>query len=218
MEPQDHKAAVEFVVLATVVGLAVGAMSAPVTRHHLTRCRLPPWSLTTITTLAAGMLFALMTYTFGISGTVIAYSFLAAVSAPIAVVDVLEYRIPTRLTNAAYPGMISTFAAISVSDHDFSGLGRAAVSAGCLIGFYLFIASSARGALGAGDVRLAGPCGLALGWMSWTTVLQGTLMAFIFGAVVVLARRVRLRVERDAPVAFGPAMLAGTFTALILGV
>lgn len=215
MNPRDQVANVEFVVLWTVIGLAVGVFAAPVVRSHLTE-RLPQPRLPVVTATMTSALFALTAITYGLNGTAIACGFLAAVSTPIAVVDVLEHRIPTRLVYAAYPGMISTLTVVSLYTRDFGGLGRAAISAGCLISFYLLVAVAAQGALGAGDVRLAGPCGLVLGWESWSAVTHATLMAFCFGALVVLARRMRIRVDRDESVAFGPAMLAGTFTALVL--
>ena len=68
--------------------------------------------------------------------------------------------------------------------------------------------------LGFGDVRLAGLCGMALGFLGFRQVYVGFLAAFLFGAVgglLVLARRGSRRFP------FAPALAAGTAFGVLWG-
>ncbi|MEU2064149.1 A24 family peptidase, partial [Streptomyces sp. NPDC013455] len=73
------------------------------------------------------------------------------------------------------------------------------------------------GGMGFGDVKLALGAGAVLGWYGWPTVLLGTFAAFLLGALyggaLVLARRA----GRKTAVPFGPFLLAGTLTGVLIG-
>src|SRR5260370_39178091 len=58
-------------------------------------------------------------------------------------------------------------------------LGRAAIGAVALAGFYLVLAVIRPGGLGLGDTKLAASVGAALGWISWQALLSGTFAAFV---------------------------------------
>ncbi|MDQ1647673.1 MAG: leader peptidase (prepilin peptidase) / N-methyltransferase, partial [Cryptosporangiaceae bacterium] len=59
--------------------------------------------------------------------------------------------------------------------------------------------------------------GLVLGWSGWPQLVLGAALAFVYGglcsAILLLARRV----GRKSRVPFGPFMLAGALTAVVLG-
>ncbi len=73
------------------------------------------------------------------------------------------------------------------------------------------------GGMGFGDVKLAVGAGAVLGWYGWPTVLLGTFAGFLLGALyggaLVLARRA----GRKTAVPFGPFLLAGALTGLLIG-
>lgn len=73
--------------------------------------------------------------------------------------------------------------------------------------------------MGFGDVRLAAPVGLVLGWLGWGELAIGLwigFMAFALPAlVVVLARRDRTLLKRSFP--FGPFMVFGALVGLVWG-
>lgn len=67
---------------------------------------------------------------------------------------------------------------------------RALTAAAVLTVGYLLVALASRGGLGAGDVKLAGLLGLALGWQGWAAVLAGTVAAWVAAALFLLLARV----------------------------
>lgn len=73
--------------------------------------------------------------------------------------------------------------------------------------------------MGFGDVRLAAPIGLVLGWVGWEELAVGVWSSFVCFAVpallVIVARRDRTLLKRSFP--FGPFMLAGALVGLVWG-
>ena len=73
--------------------------------------------------------------------------------------------------------------------------------------------------MGFGDVRLAAPVGLVLGWTGWGALAIGlwaSFMLFVVPALVVLlARRDRSLLKRSFP--FGPFMVGGALVGLVWG-
>ncbi|MDT0377897.1 A24 family peptidase [Streptomyces sp. DSM 42041] len=71
-------------------------------------------------------------------------------------------------------------------------------------------------AMGFGDVKLALPLGLALGWYGWGALLTGAFLGFLSGAVYGTALVLRGRATRSSALAFGPFMVLGTLGGLLL--
>ena len=73
--------------------------------------------------------------------------------------------------------------------------------------------------MGFGDVRLAAPIGLVLGWVGWGAIAIGLwagFMAFVIPAlVVIVGRRDRTLLKRSFP--FGPFMVVGALVGLVWG-
>ncbi|HEV2796706.1 MAG TPA: prepilin peptidase, partial [Nocardioides sp.] len=73
--------------------------------------------------------------------------------------------------------------------------------------------------MGFGDVRLAAPVGLVLGWLGWGALAIGLWTSFLAFAlpalVVVLVRRDRTLLKRSFP--FGPFMVFGALVGLVWG-
>jgi leader peptidase (prepilin peptidase)/N-methyltransferase len=82
--------------------------------------------------------------------------------------------------------------------------------------FYLIIALAVPGALGSADIRLAGLLGFALGWPGWTTVIGGALLGLLYGSLTGAVMIVLRRATRRTLIPFGPALIAGAFTGLLL--
>jgi leader peptidase (prepilin peptidase)/N-methyltransferase len=77
-----------------------------------------------------------------------------------------------------------------------------------LFAIYLILAIISPGSIGMGDVKLAGPIGLYLGYLGWSQLLYGGLLAFVLNGVVTLVVLRTNRIERASEVAHGPSMLA----------
>jgi leader peptidase (prepilin peptidase) / N-methyltransferase len=70
--------------------------------------------------------------------------------------------------------------------------------------------------MGYGDVKLSGVIGMALAWLGWPVLLLGAALAFVLSAVVSLILLALKRVTLKSTLPFGPFMLLGAFTAVLL--
>jgi leader peptidase (prepilin peptidase) / N-methyltransferase len=68
--------------------------------------------------------------------------------------------------------------------------------------------------MGLGDVKLAGPLGALLGWLSWSALALGAFLGFALAAVTGLALIAARRAGRKSALPFGPFMLAGAWLAI----
>lgn len=162
--------------------------------------------------LASGcVLTGLSAWRAGHSWSILATLAFAWISAVLAVIDLVDKRLPNPLTLAAYPivgGLLLVPAAVE------QGWGAYARSWGACLMLLLIYAAMALASptgLGMGDVKLAGSIGLLLGWRSWTAPLWATALAFVIGGVVSLALLATRRVNRRSEIPFGPWMLLGAW-------
>jgi leader peptidase (prepilin peptidase) / N-methyltransferase len=117
--------------------------------------------------------------------------------------DLAQRRLPNAITMPAYP-VAGAIVALACGAGGGAELGVRAVVAGVvLLVVYAAVHLAAPGQLGAGDVKLAGVVGVALGAAGWPAVLLGQVIA----AAVTALLAVREPRERGAP--HGPGMLAG---------
>ena len=171
-------------------------------------------------TLASGTacLFGLLAWRVGVRPELLTYSALAAVGVPLAAIDILEQRLPTKLLIPAYAVVAALLALAAIAEHNGTAILRSLAGMIFLLIFYLIIALAAPGALGAADIRLAGLLGFALGWSSWTTVISGTLLGLLYGSLTGAIMIVLRRATRHTLIPFGPALIAGAFTALLVAI
>jgi leader peptidase (prepilin peptidase)/N-methyltransferase len=161
-------------------------------------------------------LFGLLAWRVGVRPELLAYSAVAAVGVPLAAIDVLERRLPAKLLMPAFPIVAALLALAALMEHNGATMLRSLAAMTVLLAFYLTVALAVPGALGAADIRLAGLLGLALGWPGWTTVIVGTLLGLLYGSLTG-ATMIALRcATRHTPIPFGPALIAGAFTGLLV--
>jgi leader peptidase (prepilin peptidase) / N-methyltransferase len=167
-----------------------------------------------------------MAIRFGPSPALPAFCYLAGIGVPLAVIDARCQRLPDALTLPSYPVALALlgFAALLLpggAGHFVSALAGLALAWGV---FLLQVLLYPAG-LGWGDVKLAGLLGLYLGWLDrgWLGWLdQGTLVAglflgYLFAAAAGLALVATRRASRKSRLPFGPYLLAGALTAILLG-
>jgi leader peptidase (prepilin peptidase) / N-methyltransferase len=135
---------------------------------------------------------------------------------PLALIDLVEKRMPARLLVPAYPGLVVLFGLAAVVEHNGAAMFRSCAGMVILFAFYLLIALTAQGALGAADVRLAGLLGLALAWPGWDTFLVGALLGLLYGALTGATMIVLRRAHWQTLIPLGPSLIAGAFTALLV--
>lgn len=165
--------------------------------------------------VTTAVLFGLLAWRFGPRLELLAYSHLAATTVPLTVIDTITLRLPRQLVLPLYPTCLVLFGLTAAANHDGPRLARAMTGMTVLLVAYLATAALSHGGLGAGDVRAAGPIGLALTWLGWSTLLTGTLFSLLCAtATAVVARNTTASLQRrEFP--FGPAMFTGTFLAIL---
>ncbi len=146
-----------------------------------------------------------------------AYIFLAAMSVVLFITDVDHKRIPNRIT---YPGtplaalLLAGGAIIeNTADQLVRALGAAAVYAGVLFVVYLV----ARGGFGFGDVKLAVPLGLFLGFLGWDHLVTAGFATALFGGLVAVAALIGGGARARTEIPYGPPMIVGAWVAIIGG-
>lgn len=141
---------------------------------------------------------------------------LAVVGVWLAVTDLREHRLPGAVVRPTWLACaICLGAAAQLAGQPQRLLGLVVGAAG-LWGLYRLLRACSGGALGRGDVRLAGLLGTALGFVSLPHLLWATLMAFAVGGLWAVAVLLRRGEWLDSRIPFGPPMLIGAAAALIL--
>lgn len=166
--------------------------------------------------LLTGGLFVVLTWQLGLTVALLAYLYLAAVCVALFVIDAREHRLPDALTLPAYvvvAGLFTTSAALS---GDWGRLGRAALAMVVLFVVYYVLAVVAAGALGFGDVKLAGLLGAAMGWLGWDVLIGGALLGFCFGGFYSLGLILARRATATTKIPFGPHIMLGALAAVLL--
>ncbi|MEU7408762.1 A24 family peptidase [Streptomyces sp. NPDC042638] len=186
-----------------------GAPSASYTPSHAPSGVL----LATVTALVCAALAAAT----GTRPELAVWLLLAPVGVLLAAVDFRVQRLPDPLT-LPLTGAALALLGLTVLLPEHAGHWRTALYGALALGAgYYVLYRINPGGMGFGDVKLAVGSGAVLGWYGWPTVLLGTFAAFLLGALyggaLVLARRA----GRKTAVPFGPFLLAGTLTGLLVG-
>jgi leader peptidase (prepilin peptidase)/N-methyltransferase len=165
--------------------------------------------------LATALLFAGCTWRWGWRAELAAYLYFAALSVVLSVIDVRTHRLPNRLTFTAYPTLLALLALPAVTQPAYSAYGRAMLAGITLMSAFITLHLLRPSGLGLGDVKLAGVMGIALGWISWTTVFTGAVIGFLLGAIGALTLIAARRANRRSALPFGPFLLAGAWAAIL---
>jgi len=140
-----------------------------------------------------------------------AYLAFAGIGGALALIDLDVRRLPSSIVLPSYP----VLGILLALDGDGGALLRAALGAAVLFVVYLAIAMVAVGAMGFGDVRLAGLIGGMTAYLSWGTLLTGAFLGFLLGAAAGLLLIAARRAGRRSAVPFGPFMILGAWTAVL---
>jgi leader peptidase (prepilin peptidase)/N-methyltransferase len=142
-------------------------------------------------------------------------AYIAAVTVPLAVIDVRSRRLPNRLVLPGYLVASATLAAVGLSSPASTSIVTALIAAAAYL-LFLFVLSWAGG-MGMGDVKLAGVLGAAAGLVSPSAAILSPLLAFGFGGLASAVLLVTRRGTRATRIPFGPFMLFGFWIAVALG-
>jgi leader peptidase (prepilin peptidase)/N-methyltransferase len=135
----------------------------------------------------------------------------------LALVDRAVHRLPDIVT---LPLAAATAAALGLVAllPEAAGSWPTALLGGLALGggyFLLFLVHP--NGMGFGDVKLAIALGVTLGWYGWGVLLMGAFAGFLYGGLYGSALLLLGRARRGTAMPFGPFMIAGAFSGLLLG-
>jgi leader peptidase (prepilin peptidase)/N-methyltransferase len=152
-----------------------------------------------------------------------AYLYLAAITVALALIDIDVKRLPNVITLPSYvvaPVLLLLPAAVHDRWGDYL---RALLGLVALYAFYFALmlvgdmVYGAGGAMGFGDVKLAGILGLYLAWLGWSELVVGGFLGFLVGAVFGVLAVTIGGARWKTKVPYGPHMLAGALLSIFLG-
>jgi prepilin signal peptidase PulO-like enzyme (type II secretory pathway) len=166
--------------------------------------------------LATALIFALLSWHYGLSPALGIMAFYACLFIIIFVIDLEQGLI---LNKVVYPGMVVAFLLALYPWPWLTqsvGMRVAYAALGGGIGFTLFllIALVSRGGMGWGDVKLAALIGLATGF---PLVFLAIIMGAILGGIVAVALVIAKRRKRRETIPFGPFLALATMITLLGG-
>jgi len=142
---------------------------------------------------------------------------LAAIGLALALIDLDVRRLPDVLTLPSY-AVFAVFLGLATLLGSSSGdLVRALLGGLAMYSVYFLICSVYPKGMGFGDVKLSGLLGMATAWLGWGAWGVGLFAGFLFGGVWGMGLIASGRGGRKSKVPFGPFMLAGALTAVLVG-
>lgn len=130
-------------------------------------------------------------------------------------IDLRTHRLPTRMVAALGWAVVAVLGGAVVGGAPVTALARAAavgVAARVVLGGLRLLSG---GRFGGGDVRLGAVLAGMLGWYAAGAAALALYLAFVVGGLVALAGLVLRRLDRRAPLPFGPALVGCSWVVLV---
>jgi leader peptidase (prepilin peptidase)/N-methyltransferase len=144
---------------------------------------------------------------------------LTPVAVALSVIDWHTKLLPRRIVVPATLAAIVLVVAVGFAADERDAMVRALIAMVVARSFFWVLWFVRSAGMGFGDVRLAAPVGLVLGWAGGNEVALGLWSAFVLFAVpalvVIVVRRDRTLLKRSFP--FGPFMVLGALVGLVWG-
>ena len=194
-------------------GAAVGVLAGPPVRAGvLARYAVAPPALAV--EAAAGLALAVTAARAASPWQLAGLGWLMLCAVALAFIDAAIRRLPDPLTGAAFAGTLGLLAVAALTGGHPGQLGRAVIAAAVLCGFYLALFIVRPSGMGLGDVKLAASVGVALGWLGWQALVEGTFLTFALAAVYGIALLLLHRASRTSQLPLGPFIVLGTLAAI----
>ncbi len=162
-------------------------------------------------------LFAAVSGRFHDSAALPAYLVLTAGLVALSVIDLDHFILPNRIVYPLTAVTTALFGIAGLADGDVDRFVRSLLAGLVALTIFFVLHMISPRSMGFGDVKLSFVLGVALGWLSWGTVLVGFFLAFAYGAVVGVALLLTRSHTRTQAVPFGPFLAAGTLTGVLVG-
>ena len=206
-----------FVLMIGLLGAGLGLLAEIGVRKAVPRLSVDTSVRFKIATAAVtGALSAAMAFRFGQSWVLAAYLVLVILAIQLAFIDIRHHLLPNRLVLALLMAGTVLLAAAAAASPSWDALLRGAVAGAVLFAIYLILAIISPRGIGMGDVKLAAPLGLYLGYLGWSQVFYGGALGFVAGGAVTAVLVRAARGEKPAEVAFGPSMFAAALAVILL--
>ena len=206
-----------FALVIGLLGAGLSLLAEVGVRRALPQLKMDASTRMRITTAAlTGGLCAAMAFRFGYSWPLAGYLLLVILGVQLSLIDIRHHLLPNRLVLALLIAGVALLGAASAAAPAWEALLRAAAGGAILFVTYLILAIISPGGIGMGDVKLAGPLGLYLGYLGWSPLFYGGLFGFIAGGVVTAVILRAARGEKPSEVAYGPSMLAAAIGIILL--
>lgn len=144
---------------------------------------------------------------------------LTPVAVALSVIDWHTRLLPRRIVVPATLAAIAVVAVVGLATGERDALVRALLGMVVARSFFWVLWFLRSAGMGFGDVRLAAPVGLVLGWVGWGALALGLWIGFITFALpalgLAIVRRDRSLLKKSFP--FGPFMLIGALVGLVWG-
>ncbi|WP_437771038.1 prepilin peptidase [Arthrobacter sp. KNU40] len=177
---------------------------------------IPSPAMRLTTAVLTAVLFGLLTLRFGFSPILPAYLLLAVMAVQLSRVDVAHHLLPNPLILLLLAAGLVLLTTSAELLSDWPGLLRAAAGGVIFFFGYLILGLISPGGLGMGDVKLAAPLGMYLGYLGWSQVFYGGMLGFVIGGVMTVLMLRLKRGIKPSEVAHGPAMFAAAIGVVLL--
>ncbi|QDG89152.1 prepilin peptidase [Pseudarthrobacter sp. NIBRBAC000502770] len=198
--------------LLAVGAALLGAVLSPIAERLIARLlsrlgEVPRLQARITTAAVTAVACAAFSARFGSSFSLPAFLLLAVLGVQLARIDVALHLLPNPLVLMLLAGGLLLLLLPGIFDKQSDDFLRAVLGAVILFAGYLVLGLISPGGIGMGDVKLAAPVGLYLGYLGWSHLLYGGLVGFVLNGIVtvfVLGRKGR---NKATEVAHGPSML-----------
>lgn len=192
-----------------LLGAALSMLSELLIARFLPRLgELPDAHIRLMTGITTGLLSCAFVFRFANDPALPAFILLAVIGIQLARIDLALHLLPNPLVLLLVLASAALFAATVLGGSPWSDIVRAAAGGAILFVAYLLLAIISPGAVGLGDVKLAAPLGLYLGYLGWMHLLYGALLGFLLNGILAVFVVTLKRPERASEVAHGPSMVA----------
>ncbi|MFJ3575054.1 prepilin peptidase [Streptomyces rubiginosohelvolus] len=178
---------------------------------------LPAYAPTTLAPLVTVLVCVALAAATGARPELVGWLALAPVAVLLAVVDRRVHRLPDPLTLPLAAAAVLLLGGAALLPGHAGSWTSGLLGGLALGGFYLLLFLINPNGMGFGDVKLALALGVALGWYGWTVLFVGGFAGFLFGAAYGLVLVLLRRAGRRTGIPFGPFMIAGALTGVLLG-